>query len=397
MNRRKNGSIKNWNAERQTGWIKVDNFKYDARITLDNVIGEIDPGKIKPGNKVCFELEPTLDKYIAKKIRFIKGVNRLQEGRNGRRCTNTDSREHNSRNSSDDKGAEVCFIPRDTKRLLEHDGDICENLNLFCNKLIFYENDKGSKNNESNKKISLGTCMREYERKKENVWKKNFGHISNLYLKRQERILEEYTKYGYEIYKRQFTLDWRLAIGLGQASVYETSINLHHIYGIPFIPASSFKGTIRSWVISNYFEGDEIGALSDSFFVFVFGSDKSNKAGEERKDQKGGVVFFDVYPSEFPQISMDIMNTHYTEYYQNGMDSPPGDYSNPDIVNFLTVKNIGFYFAVGVLQTDPNFHKNQTTFEGQAKTVIDGWIGEALNYQGIGAKTSTGYGYFSTK
>ncbi len=47
-----------------------------------------------------------------------------------------------------------------------------------------------------------------------------------------------------------------MIVGLGNESVYDTSMTLHHMYGIPFIPASAIKGVIRSWIIAEMF-GDE--------------------------------------------------------------------------------------------------------------------------------------------
>ena len=79
------------------------------------------------------------------------------------------------------------------------------------------------------------------------------------------------------------------------------------------------------------------------------------------------------------------------------MVSPPGDYYNPSLVNFLTVANTTFEFIYGY---DYGFNigclKN-TRFERSISEEINNWIEEALNYQGIGAKTSVGYGYFTNK
>ena len=38
------------------------------------------------------------------------------------------------------------------------------------------------------------------------------------------------------------TVEGRLAIGLGDDGVLETSITLHHTYGVPIIPGSAIKG-----------------------------------------------------------------------------------------------------------------------------------------------------------
>ena len=80
--------------------------------------------------------------------------------------------------------------------------------------------------------------------------------------------------------------DWRMALGLGNESVYETSITLHHIYGIPYIPASAIKGVVRSWIITNCFadeassenplKGAEERSLSNELFCYIFGSPKES-------------------------------------------------------------------------------------------------------------------------
>ena len=59
-----------------------------------------------------------------------------------------------------------------------------------------------------------------------------------------------------------------MVVGLGGESVYETSITLHHIYGIPYIPASSIKGVVRSWIITEVFGEKSICVIKylDDFF-----------------------------------------------------------------------------------------------------------------------------------
>ena len=86
----------------------------------------------------------------------------------------------------------------------------------------------------------------------------------------------------------QFKPDWRLAIGLGSGSVFETSISLHHVYGFPYIPASAVKGALRSYLITTLFGEDEtenepllnaeFRAYQDLSFCKIFGCpDKAEK------------------------------------------------------------------------------------------------------------------------
>lgn len=207
---------------------------------------------------------------------------------------------------------------------------------------------------------------------------------------RQQSMLEAS---GLQLSSIKLNLDWRLAIGLGQASVYETSINLHHIYGIPFIPGSAIKGVVRNWVLSSYFakeEGDaKTGAYADEGFCRIFGSPENSKL----QNMQGAVRFFDAFPSVRPTIKPDIMNSHYGKYYTEGL--PPGDYYNPNPIYFLTIQQSPFTFSVGTMPSE-ELTINSGVFEGKdIMEVVNAMLNEALTMYGIGAKTAIGYGYFS--
>ncbi len=180
---------------------------------------------------------------------------------------------------------------------------------------------------------------------------------------------------------RTFTPNWRLVVGLGGESVYEMSITLHHIYGFPYIPASSIKGVLRSYIIAEVseFENDEDKALKNPLFVKIFGS----------TDSQGQVTFFDAFPTKAPTIKPDIMNPHYGDWYGNKKDNrgnpiAPTDTQSPVPVFFLTVEGT-FQFLFGSKQmkiNDPLW---------KDKTLAD-WLKDALAEHGIGAKTAVGYG-----
>ena len=202
-------------------------------------------------------------------------------------------------------------------------------------------------------------------------------------------------------------IDWRLIVGLGNESVYETSITLHHIYGIPYIPASSIKGVVRSWIVTEVFR-DENAALQNTAFRKIFGT----------QETAGKVWFFDAFPLSKPTVEVDIMNPHYMPYYSDG--DLPADYYDPKPIPFLTVKHgISFQLLIGIKEKD-----NETIGEGsrlikdsngfpikvrQMETnklvevssdtrllnITEAWLKKALEEHGIGAKTSVGYGYMS--
>ncbi|MGE4518021.1 MAG: type III-B CRISPR module RAMP protein Cmr6 [Desulfobacteraceae bacterium] len=226
--------------------------------------------------------------------------------------------------------------------------------------------------------------------------------------------------------------DWRMVVGIGDPSVYETSITLHHIYGIPYIPGSAIKGITRHYFILSEFEKTnckwpEISIFEKVLenFTFKDKKDQNKKNDEEKKfesfkskfsnapskeiynhfynekshikkemieiienyqnifgsqNKKGSVIFFDSFPMEPPNIEPDIMNVHYPDYYSK--DKNPTDDQNPNPIIFLTIKNTKFKFLLG--------SKDENLLEKSKK-----YLSESLSEHGLGAKTAVGYGLWS--
>jgi CRISPR-associated protein Cmr6 len=204
---------------------------------------------------------------------------------------------------------------------------------------------------------------------------------------------------------QNFKPDWRLVVGLGGASVYETSMTLHHIYGFPYIPASSVKGVVRSWIITECFmaqvpeDADKRGekaekkALQEKVFCDIFGCPSESFYNEARR---GIVTFFDAFPTEPPKIEVDIMTPHYKEYYGHEVGTskfkPPTDTQDPNPIPFLTVANTPFQFIIGSRSLKLSEEKNKIG----GKTISE-WLKDALENHGIGAKTAVGYGYMTSE
>ena len=215
-----------------------------------------------------------------------------------------------------------------------------------------------------------------------------------------------------------FKTNWRMAIGLGTESIYETGMTLHHTYGIPYIPGQALKGIVRSWIIKKYFyngfmqrdidpkkdDSREIAAFCDKLFCLLFGCPeyaykKGNIKSALNSDYMGSVTFFDAFPNNLNgnTVKIDIMNPHYGEYYSDTDNKkPPADYYNPVPVNFLTVQDTEFQFVLGIKED-----KNETIadFDGvntdTLLNIAEKYLKEALKEMGVGAKTAVGYGYFS--
>lgn len=201
--------------------------------------------------------------------------------------------------------------------------------------------------------------------------------------------------------KLNLTVDWRLIVGLGNESVYETSMTLHHIYGIPYIPGQAVKGVLRSWMILKYFAENkdkkldlkdaEKRALGDPGFCKIFGAPEQ----EKKKASRGNIVFFDAFPTNLTDKSIqpDIMNPHYPDYYQS--NKPPADYQDPRPIPFLTVVDTTFEFFVGVKQEDNQNVTESKLGSGKLLDIVKETLKDALQAHGLGAKTAVGYGYFS--
>lgn len=228
-----------------------------------------------------------------------------------------------------------------------------------------------------------------YQQREQKFCKYNFHRlpISDL-AKRQKYNAKQVCTYVHEAI---FMPDWRLVMGLGIESVYETSITLHHVYGIPYIPGSSIKGLVRTWILSNIYlpkihkedkkraEKAEALAWECCEFTSWFGSPK----------QVGKVSFFDAFPLDIPVIEPDVMTPHYQEYYDG--KKLPVDYLKTNPIPFLTVRNCRFEFIIGSYKEEL---LHQLEIDGKNLAT---WIKEALEDHGIGAKTAVGYGYMKSE
>ncbi len=198
-----------------------------------------------------------------------------------------------------------------------------------------------------------------------------------------------------------FEPQWRLIVGLGGASVYETSMTLHHIYGFPYIPASSIKGVLRNYIINECFNftDEERAKWAENESKKI----DWNKLKEEKafkclnfkrifgsQEDKGKVIFFDAFPTKAPKIVVDIMTPHYGDYYSDKTGKvAPTDTQSPNPIPFLTVEDTPFQFLLG----SKDIVDIQTEKLWNDKTLVE-WLKAALTEHGIGAKTAVGYGYF---
>ena len=175
-----------------------------------------------------------------------------------------------------------------------------------------------------------------------------------------------------------------LITGIGESHPHEISMVFDHNMGIPYIPASGVKGIVRfAHTLALIAEAETRGEINDerffndeehwTFVPLMFGTQTS----------RGKVVFLDAYPEKIPDLHKDIMNPHYAPYYSDDRKEPPADYHQPNPIKFLTVKaETTFIFRAVAERVHDLPEKVETAFA------------KALTEEGVGAKTSVGYGRF---
>lgn len=242
-------------------------------------------------------------------------------------------------------------LPQDVAGLAQ--SGRCKNLGLWLDRYVAYE--KGKKEGEFD--VAQDSKKRKNRPEPDKDTLKAFAE-------RHRAILADYRAQGYEVAEFQASPDWRVVIGLGGASVLETGLTTHRVYGFPYLPGSSVKGLARAYA--------ELVAKAQEEILTIFGN----------TTQAGQVIFFDAIPLKI-SMELDIMNPHVAEYYQG--NSPPADYLSPTPIYFLTIgKQSEFYFALA----------------GQDAGMVEKacqWLCGALEELGAGGKTTAGYGTFTVK
>ncbi len=212
-----------------------------------------------------------------------------------------------------------------------------------------------------------------------------------------------------------------LALHLARASATENAcICLHPIYGFVTLPGSGLKGMARCYAetvwLQTQFQADSAGRPANDAerekaraayqtIVDVFGIGPTNESVHTKEcswlpkeviketlrktndqGQAGRVVFHDAWPESWPQLIVDILNNHHTNYY-DGKDAP-GDWEDPKPVYFLAASpGVTFSFPLSTLRRG----------EEQRKHLLERaqeWLIGALTHHGAGAKTNSGYGRF---
>lgn len=163
----------------------------------------------------------------------------------------------------------------------------------------------------------------------------------------------------------------RLYIGVTRDNALETGVTVSHTYGMPMIPGSAVKGLCRACA------GDWLKNEEASRYLFGNEPDETDEA----KIEVGGLIFHDAWwipePGKKPFVP-EVVTVHHPEYYKDGKQ-PATDFDSPVPAPQIAVRG-SFYF---VIEGDPAWAK-------LALRLLE----NGLALRGIGAKRSSGYGFF---
>lgn len=177
------------------------------------------------------------------------------------------------------------------------------------------------------------------------------------------------------------TINGRLFTGLALGGALETGAMVHHTYGMPMIAGSSIKGAVRAYAETVLADNSDKQAILN----VLFGTESDDDNAEAgyliwhdawwipNVDKKGGLT----QSNNCPFVG-EIVTVHHQAYYQGNLKEAL-DIENP-IPNQQIAMTGSFYFTI----------QGASAWVKYALDLLKG----ALQYQGLGAKGSNGYGYF---
>ena len=354
------GKVIKWFSDSQRGQIQIEDGRF-FNFTKDDIKGS-HTSKIKTGMVMIFNVESQKQGSNAKDVR-PEGYQELASDKQARQ------------NNKDSQQAIYSFhLYKEAMDLLYRNIKI-DNYALMYHRIavVTHEKDKASM---------------------------NINPYIYAKMKNKEKPLEEELKYCNDIIKHtalrnqriantifskklcfSFKVSDKLVIGTGSPSPYGNIplMTFHHIYGIPYIPATTLKGCVRSCYIVEEFGGNEKKALADEKFRFLFGSGREG----DMEGQRGSVVFLDAYPTQTPTLVFDVITPHHKSYYDS--QNNPTDDENPVPIFIPAILPVNFDIYSGFMQehvllTEDIYNK------------LKEYVQMTLEKYGIGAKKSIGYG-----
>lgn len=198
--------------------------------------------------------------------------------------------------------------------------------------------------------------------------------ISSLQ-ERQQRSFNHLAWRAYDHWECELKSTSRLVMGMGADHPLENGFGWHDLYGVPYLPATALKGLIR--------------ATAKLFDVpwaeEVLGKDHDPEGGAA---QTSLITVFDAFPTSWPALAVDIINSHHPKYYKNSSEDKdegiklPVETESPVPVCFLTIE-AGVTWRMRIMA--------RKKLPVKLSEVGD-LACEGLQCLGIGGKTAVGYG-----
>ncbi|MBN1902663.1 type III-B CRISPR module RAMP protein Cmr6 [Candidatus Sumerlaeota bacterium] len=230
---------------------------------------------------------------------------------------------------------------------------------------------------------------------------KKINNIQQKKCKEYEVLLNRRRGYLNELNKKKTAQIWQQKISSPlllhssrTGTVENANLCFHPLYGFVYIPGSGIKGMTHAWAETVWLPGENRSKEALEQVERIFGWSKKivEKGKEILSSNTGHIIFHEAWPTKWPKIFVDITNCHYKKYYgaeENDNYNAPGDWEDPNPVNFLAVKPDGetaFEFAIS--------KRNASVKDADLERAKE-WVIAALEHLGAGGKTNSGNGVFS--
>ncbi len=183
----------------------------------------------------------------------------------------------------------------------------------------------------------------------------------------------------------------RTIVGIGAATPWENSITLQRPWGVPIVPGTALKGVAAAYAHKR---------LEDE--KWRRRPEKKQEGGGDwhnllfgTTEERGLICFHDaLWMHDKGAITcglhLDTITVHHPTYYQKGSE-PPADWDTPTPIPFLSFggKLVSAITWCGGLADEETITRwLEIAYE---------FLEKALTEEGVGAKTSSGYGRMSIK
>jgi CRISPR-associated protein Cmr6 len=172
-----------------------------------------------------------------------------------------------------------------------------------------------------------------------------------------------------------FTTTAPFVTGTGLEHPVENGFSWHHTLGVPYLSGSSVKGLVRAW--AEHWE--QVGEIE---ITRIFGSPADDGG-------VGSVIVFDALPTGPVKLIAEVLTPHDGGWRQGNADAP-SDWHSPVPIPWLAIApGAKFLFAIAPRPGAKGGADDTETAMG--------WLKDALEWIGAGARTAVGLGRFQSE